>query len=59
MMDYVSRKNVYSMVKYVVDVVVYEGHPYEDKYAVKMLSKRLVKGSYKLIHNNKWSGSIK
>jgi hypothetical protein len=33
MMDYVSRKNVYSMDENDVDdvVVVYEIHPYEDK----------------------------
>jgi hypothetical protein len=31
MMDYVSRKNVYSMVESVDDVVAYDIHPYEDK----------------------------
>jgi hypothetical protein len=31
MVDYVSRKNVYSMVEDVDDVVVYGGHPYEEK----------------------------
>jgi hypothetical protein len=34
MMDYVSRKSVYSMVEYVDGVVVasaHEIHPYEDK----------------------------
>jgi hypothetical protein len=32
MMDYVSRKNVYSMVEDVDGVVIaYEIHPYEDK----------------------------
>jgi hypothetical protein len=33
MMDFVSRKNVYSMAENNVDdvVFVYESHPYEDK----------------------------
>jgi len=35
MMNCISKKNVYSMVKGVDVVVVYEGHLYEDKWGMK------------------------
>jgi hypothetical protein len=52
MMDYVSRKNVYSMVEDVDDVVAaYETIHMKTNEDGKMLIKRLVKGACELLQN--------
>jgi len=58
MADYVSKKNVYSMVEDVV--MAYDHNPNEDKTRmVKILIKRLVKRAYELLQDTNGSCSIK